>query len=702
MEIVFALDIGTRVVIGLVMQKTDTGYEVIASARAEHTQRAMYDGQIHDIREVANVVRQIRKELEHKTGRQLNRVSVAAAGRALSTETGRAFREEPYPIQWEQQDILALEMEAIQEAMAKVASAEMEADNFYCVGYTTVKQRLEGQTMVSLVGQRGKSVDLDVIATFLPRTVVDGLFAVLQHAGLEMATLTLEPIAAGQAAIPADMRRLNMALVDIGAGTADIALTQEGSFFAYGMVPIAGDEVTEAICAQYLLDFHDGEIIKKDLLAKDVIEITNFFGEKNLVSQSELLDFIRPTVQNMAEQIGQAILSLNNNKPQAVIMVGGGSLTPLLGDYLAEVVDLSRNRIGIQIRERINNVFGEIDSLIGPDVVTPLGIGMTALDSQGLHYYSVKVNGMSIPIFELQLATVAEALLAAGIQPRAFLGRPGAALTYSVNGELKLIKGDFGTPAQININGQPAKLDQRVYPDDQVEFNAGYSGNDAQAQIKDVLDVSPRKRIIWNGQEEDFGPLLTLNDNPADEEDWLEDGCKLTFQDNKTLLDLLARKGINFARSKNMVITIDGKEKELFSELEILVNNTSLSENCLLNDHDQVEVREKLWRIRDLLLQPEAMNFIVNEKEFLLPPREPKVLWKGKELLSDDLIKDGMDLRLEGFAQNPILSDLLLYLDLTEEALPGARLLMLVNGHEAHFTTTLKQGDRIVLKWVEE
>ncbi len=60
------------------------------------------------------------------------------------------------------------------------------------------------------------------------------------------------------------MRRLNVALVDIGAGTSDIAITNLGTVIAYGMVPIAGDEVTEAISDHYLLDFPLAEKAKRE------------------------------------------------------------------------------------------------------------------------------------------------------------------------------------------------------------------------------------------------------------------------------------------------------------------------------------------------------------------------------------------------------------------------------------------------------
>lgn len=700
MENVFALDIGTRAVIGLVMQKSEKGYQIIASARTEHTQRAMYDGQVHDVDEVARAVLRIKKELEQKTGVPLRKVAVAAAGRALCTQTAKVEREEPFPIHWEKQEVLSLEMEAVQQAMGKISSSEMDSSYFYCVGYSTVKQLLEDQSLTTLVGQRGKRAELTVIATFLPRTVIDGLIAVLERAGLEMASLTLEPIAAGQAAIPADMRKLNLALVDIGAGTADIALTREGSFFSYGMVPIAGDEITEPICTHYLLDFQEGERIKRSVLNAEEVEIVNFFGEKIKVTKQEILEIIKPTVQNMAERIGQEITLLNKNKPQAVILVGGGSLTPLFGDLLAQVMDLPRSRIGIQIRERLNSVSGDEEFLTGSDVITPIGIGMAALDGKGLHYYAVSVNDINIPLFELQLATVAEALLSAGIQPRTFLGRPGSALIYSLNGEVKIIKGGMGTPAQISVNGQPAALDQRLSPDDCVRFVPGRSGVDAKARIKDVISLSPIKRIVWNGLEEEFGPRICLNDKPAGDEDWLEDGCQLVIKDNNTLSDLLAGKGISLAKVKPKVVRIEGKSRELISDLEIRVNGQSVKEDCILHNNDKIEVIEKNITVQDIQLYAEPMLFKVNGEEFHFPSQENRVLCKGKVLSPDDFVQDGMDLRVEGFSRKPILSELFPYLNLTEKAIPNGKLEMMVNGRKAEFTTELNQGDRIVIKWV--
>ena len=56
---------------------------------------------------------------------------------------------------------------------------------------------------------------------------------------------------------------LNIALVDVGAGTTDISITKEGSIIAYGMIPMAGDCLTEAIARQCLIDFGTAEKVKE-------------------------------------------------------------------------------------------------------------------------------------------------------------------------------------------------------------------------------------------------------------------------------------------------------------------------------------------------------------------------------------------------------------------------------------------------------
>lgn len=700
-EPIFALDIGTRVVMGLVMKKgQDQSYEILASARTEHRQRAMYDGQVHDVDEVARAVIKVKETLEKKLGITLTQVAVAAAGRALRTEVAFAEHSELLPVRWEREDVLALEMEAVHQALHQLQSSTGDdPQSYHCVGYNTIARWNEGEEISNLIGQRGNSAKVSVIATFLPRTVVDGLVAVLTRVGLEMTSLTLEPIAAGMAAIPVNMRRLNLALVDIGAGTADIALTRKGTFFAYGMVPMAGDEVTEAICAHYLLDFQVGEKVKREINKKARLSFMDFLGTKVVVDREEVLNLISSVVKTLTENIAKEIFDLNRETPQAIILIGGGSLTPMLVEMLAETLEMPQNRVGIQVRERLGEVYGD-KSLKGPESVTPIGIGIAALEQNGLQYYTVMVNTTPVPIFDLQLTTVAEALLAAGIQPRSFFGKPGAALTFEWNNEMRVIKGKMGTPAVLTINGIPGKLDQALSAGDEITFFPGEVGADAQACISEILPPSDAKSIFFNGEQEEFSSQVFGSDRLLNPTDQILDGYKITYIPNGNLSQLLKQKGFDLQNKEKLEIRVNGKVISRDLEYVVSINDCEVEGNCLIHDGDSIAVRTKPILVGELKLQPDPLLFSVNGSELRFPPQETIITYRGRLVSDDEPLIGGMELGVTGFRQMPILSELLPYVKLPEEAPAGSTLKLSVNGQPAEFTTVLHPGDRVKVAFV--
>ena len=88
-DLVFALDIGTRTVVGIIGEYIDEKFRLKDYISVPHTKRAMVDGQVEDIKQVAKIVAQAKTALEERNGVELKRVSIAAAGRALKTCRGK-------------------------------------------------------------------------------------------------------------------------------------------------------------------------------------------------------------------------------------------------------------------------------------------------------------------------------------------------------------------------------------------------------------------------------------------------------------------------------------------------------------------------------------------------------------------------------------------------------------------------------------
>ena len=392
---IFALDIGTRSVVGIIMEIRNERYVITDVVIREHTERAMVDGQIHDVVAVSDVIHEIKDTLEKKHG-PLTKVSVAAAGRALRTEFGKSSVHITGKPLLSEEDRIHLELAAVQQAQFQVAEKEENQNNYhyYCVGYSVLHYYLDGQEIGNLLDQKGDVAEAEIIATFLPRVVVESLFAALKRVDLELEALTLEPIAAIHVLIPPSMRRLNVCLVDIGAGTSDIAITDERTIIAYGMVPIAGDEITEEISDQFLLDFPIAEEVKRSINEAEVIKVNDILGIESEIPKEEMITAILPAIDKLAESISQEILRLNHAKPpQAVMLIGGGSLTPRLPIILAEKLNLPTTRVAIRSIDAIKDLEIEANHQKGPELVTPIGIAISSKVNP-IRYVSVDVNAL--------------------------------------------------------------------------------------------------------------------------------------------------------------------------------------------------------------------------------------------------------------------------------------------------------------------
>lgn len=115
-QTVFALDIGTRSIIGMVGTVENEKIRIIAIEKEEHTERAMVDGQIENIDKVAALAGRVKQRLESKLHFKLERVCVAAAGRALRTKRAEFEMELPGTDLIDDEVISRLEAGAISKA----------------------------------------------------------------------------------------------------------------------------------------------------------------------------------------------------------------------------------------------------------------------------------------------------------------------------------------------------------------------------------------------------------------------------------------------------------------------------------------------------------------------------------------------------------------------------------------------------------
>lgn len=511
---VYGLDIGTRSIVGTVGYRQKDRFVVTAQQIKEHESRAMLDGQIHDIAAVSDTIREVTELLEEQTGETLKQVCIAAAGRVLKTVTVHVNMDLEGEKTVTKEEIHLLDSYGIEKAYEQFQKENDSDMKFYCVGYSVMHYYMNGYPMGNLENHKAREISTDMIATFLPDDVVDGLYKAVELAGLEVANLTLEPIAAIELAIPEMYRMLNIALIDVGAGTSDISITKDGSIIAYGMLPVAGDCLTEDIARHCLVDFQTAEQIKRNIENRDVVEYKDIMGIPQKISKEEVLSVVEGNLEDMAVQAAEKIKELNGNKPvSAVFVVGGGGKIATYTDRVAKHLGIAPERCAVRGEEVMMKIdFAGKDVIKDSLMVTPIGICLNFYE-QSNNFIFVTFNDKRIKLYDNNRLAIVDAAIMAEFPNEDLFPKRGESLEFELNGKPVTIRGGRGESAKVVLNGEEADIHTAIRNNDMIKVIPSTAGGKAAMEVSrlpeyegsltihlDDKDISVPKLASVNGQ----------------------------------------------------------------------------------------------------------------------------------------------------------------------------------------------------------
>lgn len=709
------LDIGTHKVLGLAILARENEIHILASCMMPHPARAMRDGQIHDVPAVAKTLRKVVSDLETAVNASFAEAYIAAAGRALRTARGKACETFPHPVLFTEESNRLLEWEAVANAQSRLLEAllqEEQTRGYYCIAHSCIGSWLDGEPIGSLVGQRGQEFASEVLATFLPGAVVDSLEAVLIEAGLEMRGLTLEPIAALEAVVPSTMRHLNLTLVDIGAGTSDIAFTGDGTVRAFAMVPQAGDAVTEAVSRAFLLDFAVAEQVKRATAIGETVRVENVLGEVIEVDPQSLREAIRSTTNALADRIVEEMAAWSAEAPEAVLLVGGGSMTPGLAECLAERLELPSSRVAVRDRRAVRGVVGE-EKLEGPDAITALGIALRCVQSDTMPPVRVRVNGRPVCLFLPDRCTVREAARIVGMPMEDIVGRMGPGITITVNKEVEIIPGSRGKSAEVKVNGVSASLDTILNNLDEVELTPPTQGSPPKLTVQDLVarwlarnthtnGAEQRPRVRIAGEWRDMPIWVRRNGAPANEHDVVQDRDVYDIRFPRTAGELFEVAGI--PEPSVIRCWVNGQPVRLEAEGQWFCNGHPASRTDIVQEGDAwdwqpVDAPTVSELLKQLQMGVETAVRIVLNGEPVSVRAPMEVRRNGVMVALDERVRDGDRFNVAA-AQSLSLYQILPYAGVNWDPTADSRRLMLqVRGQPAGFTTPVYDGDEVVVRY---
>lgn len=697
-NLVFGLDIGTRNVVGMVGYLEHNRFKIVAMALKEHETRAMLDGQIHDIYKVGDTISAVKFQLEKQINMDLTDVCIAAAGRVLKTINVHADFEFEQETRINQEHIYSLDLLGVEKAHEMINDKTSDV-KFYCVGSTATKYYLNGYGINSLEGHKADKIGVDLIATFLPEEVVDGLYEAVNYAGLSVASLTLEPIAAINVAIPEQYRLLNIALIDVGAGTSDICITKSGSVAAYGMIPSAGDEITEVIAQRYLVDFNTAEKIK--LGASKKKGFVSFKDIMGLAQKADVLD-VRETVDEIVNRITQEtakrILELNGGKPvSAVFVVGGGGKIPFYTEKLSKELGIPKERVALRGEEVLSQVDFNVEGFQKDSLfVTPVGICMNYY-AQKNSFIFVQVNGQRIKLYDNNRLTVVDALMQAGFPNEFLFPRRGKELLFTVNQKTRLARGSVGEAAVITVNGRETNMNASIEQNDKIEVKESTVGKPAVITIGQLDEFKSVVSFVVNGKTVSCPKFAYVNGTLQSEYYEIQDQDDILMENFYTVKQLFEFLDIDI------------------TNLDVYVNNVPADPDTKVYENFTVDTKEFSFKAGeedededDLISVSESQSDQGShpEADFKKNPAEQTV--KDSETVGDtEQKKENRDItvlvnktavKLSG-KPDYVLVDVFLFYDFDLSTPKGKAIVIKRNNENVEYMSPIYEGDVIEIYW---
>jgi cell division protein FtsA len=216
---------------------------------------------------------------------------------------------------------------------------------------------IDGQEVKEPIGMSGIRLEAKVHIVTGAQAAAENIIKCVRRCGLEVDQLMLNPLAASLAVLTDDEKELGVALVDIGAGTTDVAIFQGGAIRHTAAIPIAGDLITNDIAMALRTPTKDAEDIKvdsgcaKQLLAdpQQQVEVPGL-GDRGprLLSRQALAGVIEPRVEEIFALVQQVIRESGHEEllSSGIVLTGGSAVMPGMVE-LGEDIFLKPVRRGI-------------------------------------------------------------------------------------------------------------------------------------------------------------------------------------------------------------------------------------------------------------------------------------------------------------------------------------------------------------------
>jgi len=332
---VVGLDIGTEFVKALIAKLEGDSLKIVGVGRARQDVSDMHSGAIADISGVVRNCEEALSEAEDQAGLQAKKAVIGIAGELVKGVTNTIRYRRPQP----DRPLDTAEMEFIIEKVQERAQGKAQRQIALETGNEEVEVKLVNSALVSIhidgykvsnpIGFQGRDVAVQIYTAFAPMVHIGALERVADELALELVAVAAEPFAVSRAVLGNDASsNFTAILADVGGGTTDIAVVNDGGVEGTKMFGIGGRSFTRTIASEMNLSYGDAEKLKVNIESPQIKPTVKHEAEKAV---DKTLDVWLAGVELALGEFDSV-----DHLPNRILLCGGGASLKALVEALSE------------------------------------------------------------------------------------------------------------------------------------------------------------------------------------------------------------------------------------------------------------------------------------------------------------------------------------------------------------------------------
>ncbi len=391
-EIIVGLDIGTTKIAAIVGRKNEHGkLEILGFGRTESY--GVKRGIVANIENTVQSIRTAKDEASQRANVEINSVCVGIAGQHIKSMQHHGSRI----INKQDEEITQDDIDQLISDMYKLATKPGEE----IIEVIPQEYTIDGEPGIKTpVGVLGNNIETNFHIITGQTMAAKNIYKCVKKAGLEVSTLILEPFASAEAVLSDEEKEAGVVLVDIGGGTTDMAIFQDGIIRHTAVIPFGGDIISEDIkegCTIIKKHAEDlkvkfGSALASENKDEEVVTIPGLRGRPpKEITLRNLASIIQARMEEIIEHVYYEIKNSNLEKKliAGIVLTGGGAQLKHVGQLTSFITGMD-TRIGYPNEHLSSNSPEEIGS---PMYATGVGLVMLGLDKLERENKKNSVNG---------------------------------------------------------------------------------------------------------------------------------------------------------------------------------------------------------------------------------------------------------------------------------------------------------------------